>query len=75
MQGLRVIVTAGPNGSGKTSVVQAMIEEDAQSGRPIIMPELVINPDAIRKLPEIADVARAEHKRLDEAAQQVSAPE
>ena len=72
MQGLRVIVTAGPNGSGKTSVVQAMIEEDAQSGRPIIMPERVINPDAIRKLPEIADVARAEHKRLDEAAQQVA---
>ncbi|MFC4277932.1 zeta toxin family protein [Achromobacter aloeverae] len=62
---------AGPNGSGKTSVIQA-IEAEYRKRSQDSLPNVIINPDVIRKLPETLDLARAEGLHPDRAAQKVA---
>lgn len=63
---------AGPNGSGKTSVIEALQDELPAGHQQSLLPELIINPDIIRKLPETLELARAHDLHPDRAAQRVA---
>lgn len=52
MNALRVLIMAGPNGSGKTSVIEALQDEFPAGDQQPLLADLIINPDIIRKLPE-----------------------
>ncbi|WP_241136704.1 zeta toxin family protein [Achromobacter insuavis] len=63
---VRVVILAGPNGSGKTSLIEDLV---ALGG----LTEQIINPDEVRKSPQIAALALADpNADLDRAAQKLA---
>jgi predicted ABC-type ATPase len=63
-----VLVLAGPNGSGKTTLQEQYRADAVDLGLPSAAPELYINPDVIRRSPEIKAL-RGSALDLDLAAQ------
>lgn len=68
---LRVVVMAGPNGSGKTSLIEDLLEAGAAMTPPIEMPANIINPDLIRQSPDILKL-EGTGADLDAAAQKAA---
>nr|WP_255701924.1 zeta toxin family protein [Bordetella sp. LUAb4] len=69
---MRVVIMAGPNGSGKTSVIGALQDEHPARRQESLLPDLIINPDIVRKLPETLELARTDGSHPDRAAQRVA---
>jgi predicted ABC-type ATPase len=62
---------AGPNGSGKTSLIEDLIELGHLMQPPLSLPKRVINPDEMRKSSEVLALASST-KNLDQLAQKLA---
>jgi DNA-binding transcriptional LysR family regulator len=62
---------AGPNGSGKTSLIDDLIAYGYQKHPSLTLPSHIINPDKIRQSPEILAL-KATGQNLDLAAQKLA---
>lgn len=65
------VIIAGPNGSGKTSLIDDLIAFGYQKRPPLTLPSHIINPDKIRQSPEILAL-KATSQNLDLAAQKLA---